>query len=68
MDIGKIVESLIGSGPIAGVLLWFMWQHMNLIKQLIASQTEFKDLLKTNTAALTRVHNALDKRGVPHEL
>lgn len=65
-SIAKLLEELIGTGPIAAILLWFMWQHVNLVKQQIAVTDEFKDLLKKNIAALTRVHVALDNRGIPH--
>ena len=65
MELTAILEQLAGSGPVAAVLVWFMWQHMQLVKLQIAMNGELKDLLKTNTAALTRVHEVIDKCAGP---
>lgn len=59
--IQAVLEQLASSGPIAAVLVWFMWQHMALVKQQIAQNDKMQELLTKNTAALTRVHEVIDR-------
>ena len=54
MIMDKIIDGILNSGPIGGVLIVMLWMNYQLIKKL------FK-IIETNTTALTQVADTNDE-------
>ena len=50
----EIFSSIIGSGSIGAILVWFMWQHQNFLK-------DFTTIIMKNTESMTKANDVMEE-------